>query len=105
MNTAHGNIPNHMAWTIVSTIVATLACCPFGLLGIVGIVNSNKVNTLLATGDTAGALRTSNNAKTWAIVATVLAVLGIIFQVWWRMSGGQEAMLEQLQQMQQMQGQ
>lgn len=105
MNTANGNIPNHMVWTIVSTVIATLTCCPLGLLGIVGIVNSDKVNKLLAAGDAAGAMRASSTAKTWAIVATVLAVLGIIINIWWRMSGGQEAMMEQLQQMQQMQGQ
>ena len=34
MNTANGNIPNHMVWTIVSTVIATLTCCPLGLLGI-----------------------------------------------------------------------
>ena len=35
MNSVNSNIPNHMAWTIVSTIVATFTCCPLGLLGIV----------------------------------------------------------------------
>lgn len=105
MNTIHGNIPNHMVWTIVSTIVATLACCPLGLLGIIGIVNSNKVNKLLAMGDAAGAVRASASAKTWAIVATVLAVIGIIIAIWWRMSGGQEEFMQQLQQMQGMQAQ
>lgn len=105
MNAYNGNIKNHMAWTIVSTIVATLVCCPLGLLGIVGIVQSNKVNTLLAAGDIAGAQRASASAKTWAIVATVLVVLGILFNIWFRMSGGQEQLMEQLEQMQQMQGQ
>ena len=94
MNTVNGNIPNHMAWTIVSTIIATLTCCPLGLLGIVGIVFSNKVNTLLAAGDTAGAMRASGTAKTWAIVASVLAVLGIIINIWFYMNGGMQSFLE-----------
>lgn len=78
-------------------------CCEHR--GDVGIVNSNKVNKLLAMGDTAGAMRASSSAKTWAIVATVLAVIGIIFYAWWKMSGGEAAMMEQLQQLQSMQGQ
>ena len=100
MNSVNSNIPNHMAWTIVSTIVATFTCCPLGLLGIVGIVNSNKVNTLLAAGDTAGAMRASGSARTWAIVATVLAVIGLLLNIWVRMHGGSEALLHQIQAMQ-----
>ena len=40
MNTpaAPGSIPNHLAWSIVSTVLATCLCCPLGLIGIVGIV-------------------------------------------------------------------
>ncbi len=97
MNSVNGNIPNHMAWTIVSTIIATLACCPLGLLGIVGIVFSNKVNTLVAAGDIPGAMRASGTAKTWAIVASVLAVIGIIFNIWFYMNGGMQSYLEAMQ--------
>lgn len=100
MNTFNGNIKNHMAWTIISTIVATLTCCPLGLLGIVGIVFSSKVNDLVAQGDLAGAARASSNARTWAIVATVLAVIGILANVWVQMNGGTEALLQQIQAMQ-----
>ena len=100
MNTVNGNIPNHMAWTIVSTIVATLTCCPLGLLGIVGIVFSSKVKNLVNIGDLAGAMRASNNAKTWAIVATVLAVIGIAINIWVQMNGGSAALLQQIQSMQ-----
>ena len=100
MNTFNGNIKNHMAWTIISTIVATLTCCPLGLLGIVGIVFSSKVNGLVAQGDLAGAARASSNARTWAIVATVLAVIGILANVWVQMNGGTEALLLQIQAMQ-----
>ena len=97
MNSVNGNIPNHMAWTIVSTIIATLTCCPLGLIGIVGIVFSNKVNSLVAAGDIPGAMRASGTAKTWAIVASVLAVIGIIFSAWFWMAGGMSAYMDAMQ--------
>ena len=43
----HEPIPNHLAWAIVSTVLATCLCCPLGLVGIVAIVFSAKVNGLL----------------------------------------------------------
>lgn len=97
MNSVNSNIPNHMLWTILSTIIATLTCCPLGLLGIIGIVNSNKVNTLLAAGDAPGALRASNTAKTWAIVASVLAGIGILFSLWFYVGGGMQSYMEAMQ--------
>ena len=60
----HEPIPNHLAWAIVSTVLATCLCCPLGLVGIVAIVFSSKVNSLLAQGDIAGAQRASASAKT-----------------------------------------
>ena len=93
MNTST-TVPNHMAWTVVSTIIATLACCPLGLLRIVGIVFSSKVNTLLAAGDIPGAQRASANAKTWAIVASVLAAIGILASIWWFTSGGMTSYMD-----------
>ena len=100
MNTINGNIPNHLVWNIIATIIGTFTCCPLGLLGIVGIVFSSKVNGLVAQGDLAGAARASSNARTWAIVATVLAVIGILANVWVQMNGGTEALLQQIQAMQ-----
>ena len=100
MNTINGNIPNHLVWNIIATIIGTFTCCPLGLIGIVGIVFSSKVNGLVAQGDLAGAARASSNARTWAIVATVLAVIGILANVWVQMNGGTEALLQQIQAMQ-----
>lgn len=71
-----------------------LTCCPLGLLGIVGIVFSSKVNTLLAAGDIPGAQRASASAKTWAIVASVLAVIGILLTIFMFMSGGMATYME-----------
>ena len=37
MNTVNpaGSIPNHLAWSIIATVLATCLCCPLGLVGIV----------------------------------------------------------------------
>ena len=100
MNTIHPNtqpIPNHMVWAVVSTIAATLCCCPFGLLGIVGIVQANKVNTLLLQGDEAAARQASEQAKIWCIVTTVLAVIGALASIGMVMTGGLQTYLEAMQ--------
>lgn len=100
MNTAHGNIPNHLAWTIIATVIATFTCCPFGLIGIVGIVFASKVNNLIASGDLAGAQRASGNARTWAIVTSVLAAIGLLWVVYVMATGGPafyQQMMEQIQ--------
>ncbi len=100
---APGNIPNHLAWAIISTVLATCLCCPLGLVGIVAIVFSSQVNTKLNQGDVEGARRASNNAKIWCWVATGLAIIGLIWSAYWWSTGGMAAYLETIQQMQQMQ--
>lgn len=93
------NIPNHLAWAIVSTILGTCLCCPLGLLGIVGIVYASKVNTLVAQGDYAGAQRASDTAKTWCWVATALAIVGAIWTAYGLMSGQTAAQYQQIMEM------
>lgn len=102
MNTtaAPGSIPNHLAWSIVSTVLATCLCCPLGLIGIVGIVFSNKVNTLLNQGDLDGARRASDTAKTWCWVATALAIIGLLLNIVMFATGGMESYMQYMQQMQ-----
>lgn len=90
-------IPNHMAWAIVSTIMATLCCCPLGLLGIIGIVQANKVNTLLMQGDEVGARHASSQARTWSIVATALAVLGLLINIIFLATGGMQQYMQYMQ--------
>jgi Interferon-induced transmembrane protein len=101
---ASAQVPNHLVWAIVSTIVATCFCCPLGLLGIVAIVFSSKVNSLLQQGDIDGARQASNNAKTWCIVTSVLAVIGLIMSIIWFATGGVAQYMEAMQQIQQIQG-
>ena len=102
MNAVNTNtsIPNHLAWSIVSTVLATCLCCPLGLVGIVAIVFSNKVNTLLNQGDLDGARRASNNAKIWCWVATGMAILGLLINVGYFAMAGSAGYMEMLQQYQ-----
>ena len=97
---APGSIPNHLAWAIIATVLATCLCCPLGLIGIVAIVFSAKVNGLLAQGDIAGAQRASANAKTWCWVATALAIIGLLINIGMFATGGAESYLQMIQQYQ-----
>ncbi len=97
---APGNVPNHLAWAIVSTVLASCLCCPLGLLGIIAIVQANKVNTLLNQGDLAGARSASDSAKTWCWVATALAIIGLLINIGWFAMGGLASYMETMQQMQ-----
>ncbi|MGE8213210.1 MULTISPECIES: CD225/dispanin family protein [unclassified Stenotrophomonas] len=102
MNTVNtsNSIPNYLAWSIISTVLATCLCCPLGLLGIVGIVFSTKVNSLLAQGDIDGARRASNTAKTWCWVTTGLAILGLVINIIYFATVGSAGYMEMLQQYQ-----
>ena len=75
---APGSIPNYL----VLAILSVFCCWP---LAIVAIINATKVNTLLAAGDTAGAMAASAAAKKWAtigiVAGLVLTVIYIIFAV------------------------
>jgi uncharacterized membrane protein YjgN (DUF898 family) len=70
---------NNLVWAIVSTI---LCCWP---LGIVSIIKSTKVNTLWAQGDYAGAQKSADDAKKWAIYsaigAAVFTVISIVITI------------------------
>ncbi|MFM1560016.1 MAG: CD225/dispanin family protein [Roseibacillus sp.] len=60
---AHQHIPNYL----VPAILVTIFCCwPFG---IPAIVFAAKVDGMVSRGDIAGALDSSNKAKTWAWVS------------------------------------
>jgi len=93
---APGSVPNHLAWAIISTVLATCLCCPLGLVGIVAIVFSSKVNKLLGQGDFAGAQRASANAKTWCWVATALAIIGVVWTIYAISSGQSAAQYQQI---------
>ena len=98
---APGSVPNHMAWAIIATVLATCLCCPVGLIGIVAIVFSSKVNGLLNQGDLDGARRASAQAKTWCWVTTALAIIGLLINVYVFSTGGMEQYMQMMEQVQQ----
>lgn len=101
---APGPVPNHLAWAIVSTIVAFCLCCVVGAIpGVVAIVYAAQVNKKLNLGDVQGALQASSNAKTWCWVTTGLAIFGLLLNIWGVMTGANEQYMEMIQQMQQAQ--
>jgi hypothetical protein len=75
------NIPNYLAWSIISTVISTCLCCPLGLIGIVAIVFSTQVNSKLLAGDIVGARIASDNAKIWCWVTTAVAIIGLILNI------------------------
>lgn len=98
---APGTVPNYLAWSIIATVLSICLCCVVGTIpGIVAIVFSAKVNTLLGMGDLPGAQRASNTAKTWCWVTTGLCIVGLIWTVYSLSTGGVEQyqmLLEQIQ--------
>jgi hypothetical protein len=101
---APGPVPNHLAWAIIATVLATCLCCPLGLLGIVAIVYAARVNSLLAVGDFAGAQRASDTAKTWCWVATALAIIGLAWIGYALATGQSQMQYEHFQQLLQSRG-
>ncbi|HRC12066.1 MAG: CD225/dispanin family protein [Candidatus Phosphoribacter baldrii] len=63
---------------LVLAILATVLCCLPG--GIYAIIQANKVNTLWAQGDQAGAHAAAAQAKKWSIISAVAGVVvGVIY--------------------------
>ena len=64
---------------MVLAILTTVFCClP---LGIVAILQANKVDKLYYAGQYDAANEASQNAKKWSIIGAVLAVIGIVIYV------------------------
>lgn len=66
---------NMLVWSILTTVVC---CLP---LGIMAILESNKVDRLWAEGDTMGAENAAEKAKTYCLIALGLGVLIYIIGV------------------------
>lgn len=63
---------NYLVWAILSTV---LCCLP---LGIVAILKSNNVNTFWAAGQHEEAVKASEEAKKWAMIAAGCGLAWII---------------------------
>ena len=62
-------IQNYLGFAIFTT----LCCCM--PLGIVSLIFSAQVNSKLAAGDVAGAQRSAQTARTWAVIAFITGLL------------------------------
>ncbi len=68
-----GQAPDTWLW---QSIVATVLCClP---LGIAGIVNAAKANSLVGAGDMAGAQAAAAQAKKWTLWSVGVGVGGVV---------------------------
>ena len=74
---AHSNrdVPNHLAMSIVATIVSVLCCClPFGMIA---IIPASMVSSKVEQGDISGARTMSGIALGWSML-TLLVCLGAV---------------------------
>ena len=99
---APGTVPNHLVWSIIATVLSLCLCCIVGTIpGIVAIVFSAKVNTLLGQGDFDGAKRASDTAKLWCWITTGLCIVGLLWTGYSMMFGGglenYQMLLDQMQ--------
>ncbi|MFV0305202.1 MAG: CD225/dispanin family protein [Moheibacter sp.] len=97
---------NNMTLAIVGTILGLCSPCCLGFFaGIAAIIMSTQVNSKFNTGDYAGAETSAKNARTWAYVAIVLGVLGVIFNAVYFMVVGSEGYTEMIESYQRQLGQ
>lgn len=76
------SVPNYLIWSILATV---LCCIP---AGIVAIVYAAQVDGKLRSGDYEGAVQSSNNAKTWTMVAAGLGLVVYIIYFIALIAGG-----------------
>jgi ABC-type Fe3+ transport system permease subunit len=70
---------NNLPLAIIATVVSVLFCClPHGLISLIFAL---QVNKKAAAGDTQGALNAAKQAKTWAIVSIIVAVIGLVVAI------------------------
>ncbi|GAB3065582.1 CD225/dispanin family protein [Stenotrophomonas tumulicola] len=72
MNATTPQIPNHLVWSILTTL---FCCLP---LGIVSIVFAAQVNGKVAAGDIAGAREASDKAKKFAMWSAIVTISIIV---------------------------
>lgn len=69
-------VPNNLALAIVASVVSLIACClPHGL---VSLIFALQVDKKAAAGDIAGATAAAKNAKTFAWVSIIIAIVGFV---------------------------
>lgn len=91
MNNTNGTPICPKTWMVESILVTILCCLP---LGIVGIVNASKVNSLFSAGDYAGAQKASAEAGKWTKIGAGIGAVGIILYIIVLIMGGMAAAMQ-----------
>src|SRR5205814_8190112 len=73
-------VSNHIGMAIASLVVGLFCGCVGVIPGVVAVIMASQVNSKLGQGDLLGAQASAKNARTWAIVAFVVA--GVITLGW-----------------------
>jgi hypothetical protein len=74
--------PTYLVWGILAAVGGVFFCLIGGVpTAIAATVYARQVSSKWAAGDQQGALQASRNARTWAIVATVLDAIGLILVI------------------------
>lgn len=67
---------------IIAIVVGVISCgCITLILGILGLVNANKAQSLWSVGDVQGAQRAASTARTFSIIAFVFAAIWFVFVI------------------------
>ena len=75
-STAPATIPNNLVLAIIAAVVSFLFCClPHGL---VSVIFATQVDKKAAAGDIQGATNAARQAKMWAWISIIVAIVGIV---------------------------
>jgi cytochrome c biogenesis protein CcdA len=86
---------NNLVLSIVGTVLGLCSPCCIGLiLGIVAIVFSSQVDTKYNQGDYNAAIDSAKKAKTFALIAIGLFVVGIIINIIMLLLGGMDSYMD-----------
>lgn len=67
---------NNLVFAIIATVLSVVFCClPHGLISLIFAL---QVNSKAAAGDIQGAMNAAKQAKTFAIISIIVAVIGFI---------------------------
>jgi hypothetical protein len=79
-------VPNNMVMAIIATVVSVMACClPHGL---VSLMFAMQVGKKEAAGDIAGAQNAAKQAKMWAWISIIVAVVWFVIALIFGVLGG-----------------
>lgn len=86
---------NWLPWAIVCTVLGAVTSCITLILGIIGIVQSNKANAFYNSGNRGEGDRANSTAKTVVIIGLILGVLGIIAMIFLFSAGLYESIVQE----------